>query len=194
MHMTFKTLKQTVLAFAISLALPGMAYSAGGGTTTPVAKPSPEMLCMRQGKVYNKKTKKCEDKKASLDQESIFESGREYANAGQYEEALSIFALAPDQLDARILNMKGFSHRKLGQIEKGMAFYKHSIAVDPTYTLVREYYGEALLQIGDVAAAQNQLNTIKDICQSDNCEPYQQLFAAISNYQTGNQNQPVARW
>lgn len=194
--MQFKTttLKQASLAVAISLALPAGAYAAGGGTTTPTAKPSPQAQCKKLGKVYNKQTKKCEKKEAVLDQDSLFESGREFAYTGDYEGALAIFALAPDQLDARILNMKGFSHRKLGQIEKGMAFYKHSIAVDPTYTLVREYYGEALLQIGDVAAAKNQLNTIKDICQSENCEPYQQLFAAISDYQTGNQNQPIARW
>jgi len=188
-------MKTTALALLLSIAIPSLVLAAGSDTPTPVTKPTPEETCLKLGKVYNKETKKCEEKQAGLDQESIFESGRAYAYAGQYVEALAIFELAPEPFDPRVLNMKGFSHRKLGQIEKGMAYYKHSIAIDPEYTLVREYYGEALLQIGDLAAAQNQLDTIKTLCKSEKCEPYQQLFAAISDYKSGGDfENRVSRW
>ncbi|MGB7286791.1 MAG: tetratricopeptide repeat protein [Salaquimonas sp.] len=190
---------QTMRAIALSTALviPGFAVAAGGGTTTPTPKPKPAAICLKKGEVFNKETKKCEKKEAVLDQDSLFESGREFAYAGQYEKAIEILSYAPDQLDARILNMKGFSHRKLGQIEKGMAYYKHSIAIDPQYALVREYYGEALLQIGDLAAAQEQLKQIKQICQSSDCEPYTQLHAAITDFEMGltpEQRAPTDRW
>ena len=195
MKQSVKMMKTTAMALLLSIAIPSQVLAAGSDTPTTSTKPKPEETCRKLGKVYNKETKKCEKKQAGLDQESIFESGRAYAYAGQYDEALAIFSLAPQQLDPRVLNMKGFSHRKLGNIEKGIAYYKHSIAIDPDYTLVREYYGEALLQIGDVAAAENQLDTIRAICKSEECEPYQQLFAAISDYKSGGSfGNSVSQW
>ena len=180
-----------VASICVALLTSGNAFAAEGGTSQTAAE-TPQQKCQKIGKVYNKETKKCEAKKSSMNQDSLFESGREFAYAGQYQEALAIFDLAPNQLDPRLLNMKGYSYRKLGQVEKAMAFYKHSIALDPKYSLVREYYGEALLQTGDVDAAKIQLTKIREICSSENCESYQQLFAAISNHQAG---QPaVSRW
>ena len=188
-------MKTTAMALFLSITVPAQVLAAGSDTPTTSTKPKPEEACRKLGKVYNKETKKCEEKQAGLDQESIFESGLAYAYAGQYEEALAIFSLAPEPLDPRVLNLKGFSHRKLGEIEKGMAYYKHSIAIDPEYTLVREYYGEALLQIGDVAAAEDQLDTIKSLCKSEECQPYKQLFAAISDYRSsGRFEDSVSRW
>lgn len=196
--MKVKTNSKLLGAIALSIAIsaPNLATAAGGDSGTPSAKPQPAKICFKKGEVYNKKTKKCEKKEAVLDQDSLFESGREFAYAGQYEEALAIFDLAPNQLDPRILNMKGFSYRKLGQIEKGMAHYKHSIAIDPEYALVREYYGEALLQVGDLAAAKEQLSKIEAICASQNCESYAQLYAAISDFESGAspEDRNIQRW
>lgn len=183
------------IALTATIAFPSLSHAAGGGSDgTPTPKPA--KVCLKKGEVYNKVTKKCEKKEAVLDQDSLFESGREFAYAGQYEQALAIFARAPDQLDPRILNLKGFSYRKLGQIEKGMAHYKHSIAIDPKYALVREYYGEALLQIGDLAAAKSQLKQIHEICETDNCQSYVQLHAAISSFENGlsPDQRNIQRW
>lgn len=176
--------KTTGFLTTVALCMPTIVFAAAGGSgeTTTTTKPDPAKICQAQGKVYDKETKKCVKKEAFLDQESLFESGRAFAYAGKYEEALEILSRAPDQQDSRILNLKGFSHRKLGDIGKGISYYKHSIAVDPEYALVREYYGEALLQQGNLAAAENQLKMIRAICENKSCDAYKQLHAAITDF------------
>ena len=165
------------MAAAGLVALSSVAFAAGGGSG------GEEPTCTN-GKVYDKKTKKCVDQQSLNDQESIFEAGRQLAYNGRYDEAITLLSRAPDQGDARILNMLGYSHRKLGMLDTGIAYYKHSIAVDPQYALVREYYGEALLQKGDVTAARGQLASIGGICGTE-CEPYTLLMAAITDYEAG---------
>ncbi len=43
-------------------------------------------------------------------------------------------------------------------------YYHQALAIDPGYTKVREYLGEAYLQKGDVAKAKEQLMEIADRC------------------------------
>lgn len=176
----------SVAMLAVALSAP--AYAAGGdsdgGSSSTTKKPQIKK-CWFKNQVYNKKTKKCEKKEAVLDQDSIFDTGRELAYAGKYEDAITVLALAPNQNDKRVLNMMGYSHRKIGKLNQGIAYYKHSISVDPKYVLVREYYGEALLQKGDLGAAKAQLNAIKAICEGSDCKSYKQLHAAISNFENG---------
>ena len=58
-----------------------------------------------------------------------------------------------DKTDPRILNYLGYSHRKQGRVLVGLGYYQEALRHNPDYTLVREYMGEAHLQLGDVAAA-----------------------------------------
>jgi tetratricopeptide (TPR) repeat protein len=164
------------------------AHAAGGSSSD--STPS-----CANGKVYDKKTKKCVPKEASLDQDSFFETGRALAYSGNYQEAINILKAAPQKDDERVLNMLGFAHRKLGKTEIAVAYYKHSISLNPRYELVREYYGEALLGMGDLSAAHNQLDAIAGICGRD-CESYQALHAAISAHELGlpADQQNLQRW
>jgi hypothetical protein len=52
------------------------------------------------------------------------------------------------------------------------------VALDPSYTLVREYLGEAYLIKGDVDSAKQQLTEIEKRCGTT-CEPYEELADAI---------------
>jgi len=163
------------------------AYAAGGDSSgTPTCT---------NGKVYDKATKKCVRKESHLDQDSFFETGRALAYAGRYEEAIDLLKAAPDRQDERVLNMLGFSHRKLEKTEVAMAYYKHSISLNPRYALVREYYGEALLKKGDLSAARKQLDAIAGICGQD-CSSYQELHAAIEAHVSGlpAAERDVKRW
>lgn len=169
-------LAAAALAAAISVPVTGLAAGGGSESDTPTCP---------NGKVYDKQTKKCVSKSSLNDQESIFEAGRALAYAGEYDAAIGLLSRAPDQQDERVLNMLGYSHRKLGMIDTGIAYYKHSIAVAPKYALVREYYGEALLQKGDLAGAHNQLQAIRDICEGEDCESYKMLLAAIESHDGG---------
>ena len=71
---------------------------------------------------------------------------------------------AADKTDPRILNYLGYSHRKSGRVLVGLGYYREALLNDPDYTLVREYMGEAHLQLGDVAAAREQLGEIEKRC------------------------------
>ena len=103
---------------------------------------------------------------------------------GRYDEAITILTLAADKTDARILNMLGYSHRREGRVNVGIGYYHEAILNDPSYTPVREYLGEALLQIGDLAAAKAQLAEIEKRCGTT-CSDYTDLLAQIRAYQGG---------
>ena len=52
------------------------------------------------------------------------------------------------------------------------------MALDPEYTLVREYLGEAYVIKGELDLAKEQLAEIEKRCGTT-CEPYQDLAEAI---------------
>lgn len=126
--------------------------SSGGQTTSTCKK----------GEVWDKKKKKCVvPQYGMLDDDSIYEAGHDLAMAGRYDEAISVLTLAANKQDPRILNYLGYSHRHSGRITVGLGYYEEALRIDPNYTLVREYLGEAHLQIGDLAGAQQQLQEIE---------------------------------
>ncbi|RWM96950.1 MAG: tetratricopeptide repeat protein [Mesorhizobium sp.] len=151
-----------VLAAAVSLPLfAAPAFTAGeggggggsGGQTTTQCK---------KGQVWDKKKKKCVvPQYGMLDNDSIYEAGHDLAMAGRYDEAISVLTLAANKQDPRILNYLGYSHRHSGRVTVGLGYYEEALRIDPDYTLVREYLGEAHLQIGDLAGAQEQLKEIE---------------------------------
>ncbi|TJU97221.1 MAG: tetratricopeptide repeat protein, partial [Mesorhizobium sp.] len=151
-----------VLAAAVSLPLfAAPAFTAGeggggggsGGQTTTQCK---------KGQVWDKKKKKCVvPQYGILDDDSIYEAGHDLAMAGRYDEAISVLTLAANKQDPRILNYLGYSHRHSGRVTVGLGYYEEALRIDPDYTLVREYLGEAHLQIGDLAGAQEQLKEIE---------------------------------
>ncbi|MET0574258.1 MAG: tetratricopeptide repeat protein [Mesorhizobium sp.] len=152
------------------------AFSAGGGT-------APAPSCAK-GKVYDTKSKKCVPKTSAVDDDSIYETGRSLAMEGRYGEAIDILNLAKDKTDPRILNYLGYSHRKEGRVLVGLGYYQEALRQDPNYTLVREYMGEAQLQLGDVTAAREQLGEIEKRC-GKGCSEYTELASQIDAYVKG---------
>ena len=74
--------------------------------------------------------------------------------------------------------------RKLGDIDKGIDYYRQALAVDPDYTKARQYLGEAYLLKNDVGKAKEQLDEIADRCGGP-CEDYELLVAAIAAHVSG---------
>jgi len=102
------------------------------------------------------------------------------SKAGRYDEALAMLDLLRQPNTAEALNYRGYATRKLGQLDEGIKYYLKSVALDPRYTLVREYLGEAYVIKGDMASAKAQLRAIKRLCGTD-CEQYQHLAQAIAD-------------
>ncbi len=145
---------------------------------------SPIPTCKR-GLVWDKKARKCVvQRQGALDDDSIYETGRALAMRGRYGEAITILSLAADKTDPRILNYLGYSHRKQGRVLVGLGYYQEALRYNPDYTLVREYMGEAHLQMGDVTAAKVQLDEIKKRCGTT-CSEYTELSSQIDAYVKG---------
>lgn len=167
----------TSLAFLLAAS---PAFAAGGsGSSDPAPVPKCEA-----GKVWDKNKKKCVSKQSQLGIDSIYETGRSLAMQGRYGEAIEILSLAADKSDPRILNYLGYSHRKQGRVLVGLGYYEEALRVDPNYTLVREYMGEAHLQLGDVAAARAQLAEIEKRC-GKGCAEYAELARQIDAHVKG---------
>lgn len=58
-------------------------------------------------------------------------------------------------------NLLGYASRKLGDLPKSLAAYRTSLRLSPDYAPAREYYGAALLESGDVAGAEKQLEWLR---------------------------------
>jgi tetratricopeptide (TPR) repeat protein len=172
---------QTRIALALAAALIvsplsiSTALSVGGGGSGNTTQ-------CTNGKVWDKKQKKCVNaQEGQLDDDSIYEAGRDLAMAGRYGEAITVLAMAADKTDPRILNYLGYSHRKAGRISVGLGYYQEALRIDPNYTLVREYLGEAYLTLGDVASARTQLDEIEKRCGTG-CREYGLLADEIARH------------
>jgi tetratricopeptide (TPR) repeat protein len=124
--------------------------------------------------------------KGKLDNDSVYQAGRDFADAGRFVEAIDVLTLASNLNDKRILNFLGYSHRKLGRIEVGLGYYREALEIDPEYTLVREYLGEALLQKHDLVGARVQLAEIERLCNGQDCHEFEELAEAIDLYLKNN--------
>lgn len=77
------------------------------------------------------------------------------------------------------LNLQGFSWRKLGNYKKSLEAYAACLKIQPDYAPALEYYGEALLESGDVAGAQAQLAHLKSLKADDQAKLLEDAIAAV---------------
>ena len=137
------------------------------------------------GQVWSSGVDACLDaNSASLTDDDLYVAGRELGQQAHYAEALKLFFRIKNREQARVLGSIGYSTRKLGDVDKGIDYYHQALAIDPGYTKVREYLGEAYLQKGDVVGAKEQLMEIADRCGGP-CEDYELLVTAIAAHVTG---------
>ncbi|CAG1015060.1 MAG: tetratricopeptide repeat protein [Rhizobiaceae bacterium] len=168
-----RSFRAAMAALFFSGAIAGPSFAAGdGGSGDTVSQ-------CKKGEVWDKEKQKCVvPGQGKLDDDSIYEAGRDLAMAGRYGEAIAVLSLAADKSDPRILNYLGYSHRKQGRVLVGLGYYQEALLADPDYTLVREYLGEAYLQLGDLEAARGQLAEIEKRCGSG-CAEHAELARQI---------------
>ncbi|MFI4995310.1 MAG: hypothetical protein ACHQAQ_05945 [Hyphomicrobiales bacterium] len=169
--------KFNVAAMALGLTLGAaatlQALAAGGDS-------SPTPTCAK-GQVYDAKKKGCvKAERGVLPDEQMTEYAYALAKEDRFVEALAILDMLENPNTARALNYRGYATRKLGRTEEGIGYYLKSVALDPGYTQVREYLGEAYVIQGKIDLAKVQLATIKGLCGTD-CEEYEDLANAISS-------------
>jgi len=124
--------------------------------------------------------------------EGIYAEAVSLINARHYSDALELLWTIETRQNPKVLNYIGFASRKLGDLDEGIVYYHKALAIDPDYTLAREYLGEGYLQKGDVVSAKRQLAQIGARC-GQSCREYGVLAHAIANHEAGK-GQPKAAW
>jgi tetratricopeptide (TPR) repeat protein len=129
-----------------------------------------------KGFTYDVNKKTCV-KTTALNDDQLYYQGRMLALAGHYDSAI-------DTLDAisnktsNALTMIGYSTRKLGNLQEGIAIYYKALALDPKNLSTHEYLGEGYLASGRVDLAESELDTLQSLC-GKTCVQYQALNNAI---------------
>ncbi len=194
---------------AVSLTAFSAARAADSDTTTPPVATETTTTCT-DGKIWNEEKKECvapedlkpaevtptegtpaeekppegEEKKSQIDIDNkLYEAAREFAYAGQYENALRALRAASNQEDPRILNYMGYNTRKLGDMQLGMTYYKRALQKDENYILARSYMGQALIEQGDIEGARVQLVEIRDR-GGENTWAYRALLQSLGGERT----------
>jgi tetratricopeptide (TPR) repeat protein len=132
------------------------------------------------GQVWNKKTHKCLERHSGvLPDPDLTEYAYSLAKADRYQEAIDVLDMLDNPNTPRALNYRGYATRKLGRTDEGIGYYLKSVALDPNYSQVREYLGEAYVIQGKYDLAKDQLATIEKLCGSKDCEYYEDLADAL---------------
>jgi tetratricopeptide (TPR) repeat protein len=153
----------------LALAMPGLALAADTGGDAPPNCP--------QGQVWSGKDNKCVKASSQLPDSDLIGTGRALAKAERYDEALDVLAMVK-QKDAVALTYVGYSLRKSGKTEEGIAHYHQALALDPNNADTREYLGEGYVATGRIDLAKAELQKVEAICGTG-CEPYRELAEAI---------------
>jgi tetratricopeptide (TPR) repeat protein len=100
----------------------------------------------------------------------------------KYEKALGylekVQAAQPNNPD--VLNLIGFSNRKLGNQSEALEYYDKALALQPTHVGANEYLGELYLEMKAPKKAEERLAVLKQAC--GNCEEYTELKGKIEKF------------
>lgn len=80
--------------------------------------------------------------------------------------------------NAEVLNLLGFTHRKLKDYTAAKRFYDASLAVDAYYRPALEYQGMWFIEMGDLPSARANLAKLKTLCAP--CEETKDLEEALA--------------
>ena len=83
-----------------------------------------------------------------------------------------------------VLNLMGFSKRKMGDQTGAMEYYDKALALQPNHIGANEYLGELYLEMKLPAKAQERLDALQQIC--GNCEEATELKEKIEQYKQTN--------
>jgi tetratricopeptide (TPR) repeat protein len=100
--------------------------------------------------------------------------GKDYASA-----LAELRGLAEDNQQADVYNLMGFTLRKTGDYRTSLTYYTKALELQPDHKAAREYLGELYVDTGEMAKAEEQVASLKQLCPTG-CEELQDLQKAIA--------------
>ncbi|MBV8682271.1 MAG: tetratricopeptide repeat protein [Caulobacteraceae bacterium] len=87
-------------------------------------------------------------------------------NLHRYHEALDALAKARQVFGPHpdVITYTGYVWRKLGDYARAEAYYREALAIDPRHVGATEYYGELMVERGDLAGARRMLARLEADC------------------------------
>jgi tetratricopeptide (TPR) repeat protein len=100
--------------------------------------------------------------------------GKDYVSA-----LAELRGLAEDNQQADVYNLMGFTLRKTGDYRTSLTYYTKALELQPDHKAAREYLGELYVDTGEMAKAEEQVASLKQLCPTG-CEELQDLQKAIA--------------
>ncbi|MGO6815061.1 tetratricopeptide repeat protein [Rhizobium leguminosarum bv. viciae] len=107
-------------------------------------------------------------------------SVRAKIDAKDYAGALAeLRGLAEDNQQADVYNLMGYTLRKTGDYRTSLTYYTKALELQPDHRAAREYLGELYVETGEMAKAEEQVSSLKQLCPSG-CEELEDLQKVIA--------------
>ncbi|NNH57426.1 tetratricopeptide repeat protein [Rhizobium laguerreae] len=107
-------------------------------------------------------------------------SARAKIDAKDYAGALAeLRGLAEDNQQADVYNLMGYTLRKTGDYRTSLTYYTKALELQPDHRAAHEYLGELYVETGDMAKAEEQVSSLKQLCPSG-CEELEDLQKVIA--------------
>ena len=107
-------------------------------------------------------------------------SVRAKIDAKDYAGALAeLRGLDEDNQQADVYNLMGYTLRKTGDYRTSLTYYTKALELQPDHKAAREYLGELYVETGEMAKAEEQVSSLKQLCPSG-CEELEDLQNAIA--------------
>jgi tetratricopeptide (TPR) repeat protein len=118
-----------------------------------------------------------------------YRDGEKAVKAKDYKKAVEILELVvkAEPRNADAYNYLGYSHRKLGALDKAFGYYETALKINPKHRGAHEYLGELHLQKNELAKAEGLLAKLRELCPRG-CEEFEDLKKAIDDFKAGRKS------
>lgn len=149
------------IVLPLLMTMPAAVFAAGGESTTAPATTPTTQQCTN-GLVWDKATGACVAPKDSrLNDDTLMDAVREFAHAGQFQDASRALDAMQDQNSDFVLTYRGFTERKLGNLDLARKYYGAALNANPNNFMARSYLGQSYVELGQTTLARAELSEIR---------------------------------